>query len=1175
MGNADEVVAPQSCEQLEEALQICQARFEAALQSAGHILYRLNAKRGGYDYISTYVAELTGHPYELFSQLTLPQLAEYFHPDDRDRIFGEHGEIAQACKAKSGNKTTLRVEYRLRKADGSYCWLRDQNTIYFGLDDQIECFVGSAYDITENKRYEEVLRTSAMELDRFFSNSLDLLCIADTEGYFRRLNPEWEKNLGYSVSELEGHSFLDLVHPDDLAGTVSAVRDLASAKEVLNFVNRYRHKDGTYRWIEWRAFPSGTLIHAAARDITERVLAEQALREREASFSNLFETMVQGVVYQDAAGKIISANPAAERILGISLDQMMGVTSLDPRWRTIREDGTEFPGNEHPSMVALRTGKEVGNVLMGIYHPQEDRHRWAIVDAVPEFRNGDTSPWRVFATITDITERRLAETELRASETRFHNLFDSMDEGFAFHEVICNEEGQVTDYRYLNINAAFERLTGLRRETTIGRTVREVIPGIEESWIEDYGRVAQTGEPIELENYVQELDRYYRVKAYSPERGKFAVVFDEITEQRKLIRNLEERESELRVLFESSQAGIIMVDPTGTITMANRRMAEMFGYSQEELIGTSYPSLVNPDQQTTGDERMRLLIKGEIDHVATERHYLRKDGSDFWGYLSGRRHEDSDGRLISLVGHITDISELKQTQAAIRESEERFRSIMALSPDIISIISKEGELVYNSPAALNIHGYTQDEMVGQNTFELIHPDDQVQVGSAFREVLNNPSATITIQYRYRNKDGSYAWMECTANNQLANPHINGVIAISRDITDRKKMEDDRLDFQRQLLHAQKLESLGVLAGGIAHDFNNILLAIIGNADLALMRMNPESPAIENLHRIEQAAARAADLAKQMLAYSGKGKFVVEHLDLNRLLEEMLHMLEVSISKKAVLRLNLTPSLPSVEADATQLRQIIMNLVINASEAIGDKSGVIAITTGCMDCDQSYLKDVWLDENLTPGLFVYLEIADTGCGMDRDTMARIFDPFFTTKFTGRGLGMAAVLGIVRGHKGAIKVYSEAGKGSSFKVLLPASGRPEALFNGATAHDDWHGSGTVLLVDDEETVRGIGKEMLQELGFQTLTANDGREALALFREHPEIVFVILDLTMPHMDGEQCFRELRQLRPDVKVIMSSGYNEYEVTQKFMGKGLAGFIQKPYKLSVLKEAIRGTVLK
>ena len=372
-----------------------------------------------------------------------------------------------------------------------------------------------------------------------------------------------------------------------------------------------------------------------------------------------------------------------------------------------------------------------------------------------------------------------------------------------------------------------------------------------------------------------------------------------------------------------------------------------------------------------------------------------------------------------------------------------------------------------------------------------------------------------------------------------------------------------------MLHAQKLESLGVLAGGIAHDFNNILMSIIGNADLALMRINKESPARENLRQIETAAARAADLAKQMLAYSGKGKFVIENLELNLLLEEMLHMLEVSISKKAVLRLNLAPHLPKVEVDATQLRQIVMNLVINASEAIGDRSGVIAITTGCMDCDKNYLKNVWLSENLGAGMYVFLEVADTGCGMSKEVLERLFDPFFTTKFSGRGLGMAAVLGIVKGHRGAIRVYSEPGKGSTLKILLPASDRPAEMFAPDPSSDGFLGSGTVLLVDDEETVRGIGSEMLRELGFLPVTAENGRAALGIFKERPEISFVIMDLTMPHLDGEQCFRELRRISPGVKVIMTSGYNEHEVTQKFVGKGLSGFLQKPYNISELKRMI------
>jgi len=388
---------------------------------------------------------------------------------------------------------------------------------------------------------------------------------------------------------------------------------------------------------------------------------------------------------------------------------------------------------------------------------------------------------------------------------------------------------------------------------------------------------------------------------------------------------------------------------------------------------------------------------------------------------------------------------------------------------------------------------------------------------------------------------------------------------------RKRLEEEKLTLQQQFLQAQKLESLGILAGGVAHDFNNILTAIIGNAELAMMRLNPESPVMGHLKQIEKSSTRAADLALQMLAYSGKGRFVVAHIDLNRLIEEMVRMLKVSISKKVLLQMNLQQYLPPVEADASQLRQIIMNLVINASEAIEDKSGVISIATSYEDYKDDHLKSYWRDAPLAEGSYVCLEITDTGCGMSNEIMAKIFDPFFTTKFTGRGLGMAAVQGIVKGHKGAIKVNSEPDKGSTFKILLPASTvkLPESD-DAETGNDLWQGDGKVLLVDDEKSVRGIGALMLNEMGYTPITACNGEEGITVFNQNPDISFVILDLTMPHMDGEQCLQELKKVRPDVKVVMSSGYSEQEVAEKFACQELAGFIQKPYKFSELRDVMR-----
>lgn len=639
-------------------------------------------------------------------------------------------------------------------------------------------------------------------------------------------------------------------------------------------------------------------------------------------------------------------------------------------------------------------------------------------------------------------------------------------------------------------------------------------------------------------------------------------------------RRLQDSENLYRTLFEQSPEGIVLWRAAElTPVQFNSAAHRMLGYSRQEF-----------STLRLGD------IEGALsaEEVSTNVSLIKMNGIiDFETILRTKTGEDKSvavkcklldigGESVILANH-RDITELKKAEELLKISEENYRAFTGLTSDYVHKCYRSGDepfrLLWIGGSVESITGYRIDEIIEKGCWlSLVHPDDRPMVASHLMGLV--PGDLKQIEFRLITKNGENRWILETVRCE-ASKTDGGLVLFgsSTDITERKRAEEERSMLEQQLLHTQKLESLGVLAGGIAHDFNNILMAIIGNADLALMRINKESPAVENLNQIESAAARAADLAKQMLAYSGKGRFLIETLDLNVLLNEMLHMLQVSISKKALLRLNLNQHLPPVEADATQLRQIVMNLVINASEAIGDRSGVIAIATGCMECDQNYLKNAWLDEKLADGLYVFLEISDTGCGMDKDTLGKIFDPFFTTKFTGRGLGMAAVLGIVRGHHGAIKIYSEQGKGTTFKILLPASGRPAELFNLDSRADGWRGSGTVLLVDDEESVRGIGSAMLKELGFAVVTANDGREALELFRIVPDIRVVILDLTMPRMDGEQCFRELRQQKPDVKVIISSGYNEQEVTQRFVGKGLAGFVQKPYRLSVLKDALKAVL--
>ncbi len=310
----------------------------------------------------------------------------------------------------------------------------------------------------------------------------------------------------------------------------------------------------------------------------------------------------------------------------------------------------------------------------------------------------------------------------------------------------------------------------------------------------------------------------------------------------------------------------------------------------------------------------------------------------------------------------------------------------------------------------------------------------------------------------------------------------------------------------------------------------------------------------------------------MLAYSGKGRFLISPVNLTLLVDEMTHLLEISISKKCTLRYNFSESLPLVDCDISQLRQIIMNLIINASDAIGEKRGLITITTGQMECDRDYLSQFYFDENLPEGLYVYLEVADTGCGMTEEILPRIFDPFFTTKFTGRGLGLAAVMGIVRGHRGAIRIYTEPGQGTTVRILLPVSEHevPQGISE-RKRDDSFTGKGTVLVIDDEVPVRKIAASILERLGFEVLKASGGKEGIEIFKcNYDKISIILLDMTMPDMDGIETFTELRLIKNDIKVILSSGYNQEEFAGGMTENAPAGFIQKPYRVADLIKIFR-----
>ena len=386
----------------------------------------------------------------------------------------------------------------------------------------------------------------------------------------------------------------------------------------------------------------------------------------------------------------------------------------------------------------------------------------------------------------------------------------------------------------------------------------------------------------------------------------------------------------------------------------------------------------------------------------------------------------------------------------------------------------------------------------------------------------------------------------------------------RDITERKR-------FDRQLQHTQKLESLGLLAGGIAHDFNNLLTGIMGNAGLGLMELPEAAPARRYFREIASASQRAADLTRQMLAYAGKGRFVIERIDVSQLIREVEPLIHTSIPKIVAIQLELAADLPAIEADPGQIQQLVMNLIINGAEALGEgKPGTVVVRTGARNLNAEDILQEFPNDHLNPGTYVVIEVRDNGAGMDEATKAKIFDPFFTTKFQGRGLGLAAASGIVRSQKGAIRVYSSPGRGTSFQIHLPAAAARPAELMPRRSPPEAFARGTVLFVDDEDTVQRVGKSALERDGWRVLLAQDGAEAVRLFEQHQEIItLVILDLAMPVMGGVEALDRIKAIRPGVPVIITTGYGEAEATRRFAGKDMAGFLQKPFTVNQLVETI------
>lgn len=877
-------------------------------------------------------------------------------------------------------------------------------------------------------RAETELKLKSEELERYFSTNLDLLCIADKEGYFLRLNPEWERTFGYPLAEMIGKRSLDFIHPDDIESSLSKLVQTSRGNELKSFVNRLRHRDGSYRWLEWRAYVEGNQIYATARNITERRRRERALQESEKRYRTLFDGMMDGVYRSTHDGKFVDGNHAMVTMFGYeSREEMLKID--------IKKD---------------------------LYFAPEDRQ----------------------SLFMDVGEEKVEVFRMR------------------------RKDGS-------------------------------------EIWVEDHGR------------YVHD------------DRGH--VIFHEgvlrdVTARKRADEALAESESRLRTILQSEPECVKVLDRDGVIHDINPAGLQMIeAESLDQVKGLAVQTLTAEEYRVDFERLIERVFNGET--VQLEFKIIGLKGTHRWVDTHAVPLKDQSGKIVSLLGLTRDISERKHAEQSLRNSEARVRSLIDNARDVIFTIDLKGVLTSLNSWFTKITGWNMEEWIGKSFTDLIHQDD---LGEARRRFANTIQGGMLPPYelRIRAKDGSYIFGEITTTPDVVDGNIIGILGIARDITERRRIEQD----MRQI---QKMESIGTLAGGIAHDFNNILGIIMGYTSILERVAKEPARVLQVIEPIAKATERGAGLVKQLLTFARKSETVFEPVALKQVIDELVKMFKATFPKTIALNTMVGESLPKIYGDPTQVHQALLNLCVNARDAM-PSGGKLTISGSSISGDALKAQ---FPESSAP-TYIKISVSDTGSGMDDATRRRIFEPFFTTKEKGKGtgLGLAVVYGVTKSHRGFISVQSTPGKGTSFDLYFPAHQvGSEAAASGNTSDPKVPGgTETILLVEDEDLLRTLIRTILEKKGYRVLTASDGIEAIECYKNFSaEIALVLTDVGMPRMDGMNAYAQLKELNPKLKCVFASGYLDAASRMHIIETEHQYFIEKPYSPDDLLMKIRFAIDK
>ena len=982
-----------------------------------------------------------------------------------------------------------------------------------------------------------------------------------------KLASEWisesfQKKFGYTLSEIEDKGgWQGLAHQDDVTLVSEHIRRiLAATSDQAEF--RFVTRSGEVVWLRdyadpvWDAEHSRVVkVYGASQDLTEQKSAENQLRLAEERFMEVADSLPQPLIEVDIFGKVTFANHAAFDFMAADQgDFEQGSYLFDFVSPAEHERAID-------SFGAILRGEKIEPRQYTIIR-KDGSTRPVIVSATRISRGAQIVGMRIV--LLDMTEINKIQEAVKASENRYRLLFEnSADELFILDEKRA----------FLQVNRAASDKLAYAPEELLGQEMDKILPGsIREEENIRIDRIFQEGETTFESLHLSKDGSAIPVEVHGrsitlDDKKHILLAVRDLTERKKAEAAIRESEEKFKTLVESSLVGVYIIQD-GKFAYANPALSRIFGYTQEEL--TAMPSLVAgvvPEDRNRVRERMRKRLESDAQTGKYFFHAIRKDGAIIELETLGSRTMFR-GRP-ALIGTLEDVTERRNAEEKLRESETRYRDLFENSVDAIYLSTPSGRMLDINPAGVKLLGFSSKE-------EVLNVDD---IGmfyenrgdrTIFERTLATKGEVRDFEVKIRRKDGQRLTVLDTANVVLDE---KGQIAvyhgILRDLTEKRKLEE-------QLFQSQKLESLGQLTSGIAHDFNNVLGGIMGFTELATEKTSEDSVVYGYLTKIYKLAERAAKITRQLLAFARRQILMRRDMNLNELIGDLFELLPRLLGEQVQTRFVPGENLKTVRADPSQIEQVLINLAVNASDAM-PQGGMLIIETGNAFLDESYCST---HANVQPGEYVAVSVSDTGAGMDETTLQRIFEPFYTTKAVGKGtgLGLAVVHGIIQQHGGSINVYSEVGRGTTFKIYFPAITATAEKLEGQQKGTRrlMMGTETVLIVEDNEELREFMKTLLFEHGYTVLTANDGEEGAAVFeRNADQIALVITDVVMPKMGGGELREKILAAYPDKKFMLISGYPGHAINHGFLLDSRVDFLQKPFTAFEFAEKVRRTIDK